>query len=108
MDSYTSFDRLVSRLSSSERTALLEKLQTKVDPESQSLVSVEVSGGGSYKDIELQYKSESIFVRIWLFLKSIFSNTDVKVLYNAQLVSGRAKYVEKNYPNYKIVRKMLK
>lgn len=99
MDSYTSFDRLVSRLSSSERTALLEKLQTKVDPESQSLVSVEVSGGGSYKDIELQYKSESIFVRIWLFLKSIFSNTDVKVLYNAQLVSGRAKYVEKNYPN---------
>lgn len=99
MEAYTSFDRLVSRLSSSERTTLLEKLQTKVDPESQSLVSVEVPGAVSYKDIDLQYKSESLFIRIWLFIKSIFSNTDIKVLYNAQLVSGRGKYVEKNYPN---------
>ncbi|MBO5137655.1 MAG: hypothetical protein J6B81_04060 [Spirochaetaceae bacterium] len=96
MEATSSFDRLVAGLSSSERTAMLEKLQNVVDPETQSLVSSEVAVGGVFKDIELQMKSEPWFVRLWLFLKSLVTNTDIRVLYNARLVSYRGKLVEKN------------
>ncbi len=99
MEEYTSFDRLVSGLSSSERATMLEKLQTVVDPESQSLVSAEMTGTEIYKDIDIQLKSESLFMRLWLFIKSIITSTDVKVLYNAQLVASCGKKVEKKFPH---------
>jgi len=99
MEKYSSFDRLVSGLSSSERTAMLEKIQSVVTPESQSLVSDEMQDTSAMKDIEIQMKSESIFVRIWIFLKSILTNTDKKILYNAYLLSNRGKIVEKKHPH---------
>lgn len=99
MEEYNSFERLVSGLSSAERIAMLEKIQASIDPESQSLVSSEMVSVDKYKDIDVQYKSESLFLRIWLFIKSLFSSTDVKVLYNAYLVSARGKAVEKKVPH---------
>ena len=99
MEEYNSFERLVSGLTSSERAAMLEKIQASIDPESQSLVSSEMTSVEQYRDIDVQYKSESIFMKIWLFIKSIFTSTDVKVLYNSYLVSNRGKAIEKKIPN---------
>ncbi|MBR5867474.1 MAG: hypothetical protein IKZ04_06145, partial [Spirochaetaceae bacterium] len=99
MEEYNSFERLVSGLTSAERAAMLEKIQASIDPESQSLVSSEMTSVEQYRDIDVQYKSESIFMKIWLFIKSIFTSTDVKVLYNSYLVSNRGKAIEKKIPN---------
>lgn len=98
MDSYSSFDRMVISLTPAERSAMLEKVQAIVNPESQSLVSVEMQGSKIVPDIELQLKNESFFVRIWLMIKSVFTNTDIKTLYNAQIVIKKGHNIEKTEP----------
>lgn len=98
MDSYSSFDRMVISLSPAERAAMLEKVQAIVNPESQSLASVEMQGSKIVPDIELQLKNESFFVRIWLMIKSVFTNTDIKTLYNAQIVTKKGHNIEKAEP----------
>lgn len=98
MADYSLFDRLVMGLSATERASMLEKLQQKVDPETQSLESTESLNGSNIRDIEIQLKSESLFLRFWLFIKSILTNTDRKTLYNAYIITNRGKLVEKKYP----------
>ena len=98
MESRSSFDRMVISLTPAERAAMLEKVQAIVNPESQSLVSVEMQGPKVVPDIELQLKNESFFTRVWLMIKSIFTNTDIKTLYNAQIVLKKGHDVEKKEP----------
>ena len=98
MDSRSSFDRMVISLTPAERAAMLEKVQAIVNPESHSLVSVEMQGSKVVPDIELQLKNESFFTRIWLMIKSIFTNTDIKTLYNAQIVLKKGHDIEKKEP----------
>ena len=78
---------------------MLEKVQAIVNPESQSLASVEMQGPKVVPDIELQLKNESFFSRLWLLIKSIFTNTDIKTLYNAQIVLRKGHEIEKKAPN---------
>ncbi len=98
MDSYSSFDRMVISLTPAERASMLEKVQAIVNPESHSLASVEMQGPKIVPDIELQLKNESFFVRIWLMIKSVFTNTDIKTLYNAQIVVKKGHNIEKTEP----------
>lgn len=77
---------------------MLEKVQAIVNPESQSLVSVEMQGPKIVPDIELQLKNESFFTRIWLMIKSVFTNTDIKTLYNAQIILKKGHDIEKKEP----------
>ena len=100
MDSRSSFDRMVISLTPAERAAMLEKVQAIVNPESHSLVSVEMQGSKVVPDIELQLKNESFFTRIWLMIKSIFTNTDIKTLYNAQIVLKKGHDIEKEEPGF--------
>lgn len=100
MDSRSSFDRMVISLTPAERVAMLEKVQAIVNPESHSLVSVEMQGSKVVPDIELQLKNESFFTRIWLMIKSIFTNTDIKTLYNAQIVLKKGHDIEKKEPGF--------
>ena len=63
MESRSSFDRMVISLTPAERAAMLEKVQAIVNPESQSLVSVEMQGPKVVPDIELQLKNESFLLK---------------------------------------------
>lgn len=89
---------MVVSLTPAERAAMLEKVQAIVNPESQSLVSVEMQGPKIVPDIELQLKNESFFTRIWLMIKSVFTNTDIKTLYNAQIILKKGHDIEKKEP----------
>ncbi len=77
---------------------MLEKVQAIVNPESQSLASVEMQGPKVAPDIELQLKSESFFTRILLIIKSILTNTDIKTLYNAHMLTRKAHEIERKSP----------
>lgn len=77
---------------------MLEKVQAIVNPESQSLASVEMQGPKVAPDIELQLKSESFFTRILLIIKSILTNTDIKTLYNAHMLMRKAHEIERKSP----------
>lgn len=96
------FDKLVSELGKDERLTLLDKLSSsplntldngKVESPDNS------DYGQSTTDLHTRLNNESIFLRIWLFLKSIFSGTKQKVLYNDLIVTRRAKNLSKKYPD---------
>ena len=92
-----SFDALVSGLSETERVTMLEKMKAAgVD---NSSLSVGDSPETAPLPAEEQIKQESLFFRIFLWLKSIFANTSVQVLYNEHRIAQIARSVEKNSPN---------
>ena len=93
-----SFDALVSGLSETERLTMLEKMKST----GEETVPLSFEDGS---DLEAkipfaeQIKNESIFFRFFLWLKSIFANTSMQVLYNEHKILQIAHSVEKNCPN---------
>jgi len=100
MDNANSFDRLVSELGKEERLALLDKLSA-LEPSSAETEKIEAPDHASIpdviSDIQTKLQEESFFLRLWLFLKSIFSGTNQRVLYNDMLIARKAKMLSKNF-----------
>ena len=78
MNYENSFDRLVSGLGKDERLTLLDKLSSATQQAQQA----EKAEAPDYSDnsqedtdIQIKLRNESIFLKIWLFLKSIFSGS---------------------------------
>ncbi|HZK19723.1 MAG TPA: DUF5312 family protein, partial [Treponemataceae bacterium] len=91
------FERLAENMSISERHQLLEKINTVITPDNQSL---EAELSADY-DVELSQRmhNESIFLRILLAIKSFFSRNEREEEYNAYLVKKIAKSIENKTPN---------
>ncbi len=90
-----SFDELVAGISAEERKKLLNKLnQNKTDilPVLHSQIIEEV------RPLEVSLKSESIFYRIILWIKSFFTRKEVSELYNDDLISDLARKINKSHP----------
>ena len=98
MDGFNSFERLVAGITKDESIALLKKIQESVDPDSQILESPSQARHAEGGDIETWLKEESLFVRILLYIKALFSNTAVGTVYNNHLLANEAKIVSKKYP----------
>lgn len=77
---------------------MLEKMQGYVgNPDEESLVpepAEEVS-----ISFDAQLKNESLFLRLWLWLKSLFSNASVEALFNEHRISTIFRAVERRSPN---------
>lgn len=98
------FDSLVSGLNGDERQALLSKMQNGATSENASLETHEETTDDSTVDMKTRIQQESLFVRFWLWLKSIFTNISMEQVYNNTLVSQIAHNVEHQTPgliNYK-------
>ena len=69
------FDRLVSELGKDERLTLLEKLSTASLPsETENIEAPDKAETSDLNyDIQTKLKNESVLLRFWLFLKSIFT-----------------------------------
>lgn len=93
-----SFDALVSGLSETERLTMLEKMKSTGE-ETVPLAFEDGSDLEAKIPFAEQIKNESIFFRFFLWLKSIFANTSMKVLYNEHKILQIAHSVEKNCPN---------
>lgn len=93
-----SFDRLVTGLSDSERKDLLEKMQAgKTAENTASMRSLDdYVELGNFAE---QIKQESIFLRIWLWIKSLVTNTGVEELYNERKIAYIAKKINKTAPD---------
>lgn len=93
-----SFDRLVSNISQNERKRILSRIRTQINAEALSLEaaidrSLEPVGGS----LEEHFNAESLFLRVWLFLKSIFLNNAIDNIYKAYLLSRIARRLAKKY-----------
>ncbi len=93
-----SFDRLVSGLSEGERKEMLEKMKASGGV-NESLTYDDKFENDEQIPFSEQIKNESIFFRIYLWIKSLISNTSIQALYNERKISLIARYIDKISPN---------
>lgn len=98
MEEKNSFERLVSGLTSAERQDMLEKMQASIT-ETESLVTEEKIQYDERISFSEQIKQESIFYRIYLWIRSILANTSMEEIYNERKIANIARTVEKQTLN---------
>ena len=94
-----SFDRLVAGLSSEERVALLRKLEPTLESDKESLSIDSGENRGPLMDLEKAFQKETVFVRLWIFLKGLFSNTGIEGAYNDYRIGLTVKKIVADSPN---------
>lgn len=93
------FDSLVSGLNGDERKALLTKMQNGATSEISTLETNEEFADSDDKgDFKTRLQQESFLLRVWLWIKSIFTNTSVEQVYNNTLVAQIAHNVQAQTP----------
>jgi hypothetical protein len=92
-----SFDRLVATISQNERKDMLARLRAQAKTETISLEAEIDRSIAPVKDIDNQFSAESLFLRIWLFLKALFLNSAIDNTYKAYLLGRIAKRIAKKY-----------
>ena len=98
-DHSQTFDSLVSGISSDERKTLLEKMKNGATTETATLETTESYNSDEASiDFNTRLRQESLFLRLWLWLKSIFSSSSIEEEYNKSLVSQIARNVEHQSP----------
>ena len=94
-----SFEHLVAGLTSEERTFLFQKIKGSIENDKESLVFDQSADNFAIKDLEKELKNESLFLRIWIFLKKLFSSSDTESVYNEYRVAAEAKRFDSEHPN---------
>ena len=93
----STFDNLVSGISSDERKVLLDKIK----PDAKDEISLHVNDStADYTELPLseQMRKLSIFTRIWFWLSAVFTNQSVDVVFNNHLVANIAHRIEHSCP----------
>ena len=99
MKSQSSFDSLVISLDNEERRSLLERIRSAESSADDPMdLRPALQNEEPAVDLTAKFNNESIFLRIWLYLKSLFTGTPKQNLYNDLLISRKARYIGRNYP----------
>lgn len=94
----STFDRLVSSISESERNILLTKIHSLVgDPTTQEFNSDDKDLKNDFQSIDDRLKAESIFYRFFLWLRSIFTNSSKEEIYNQDKVLFLFRKLDRSY-----------
>lgn len=95
----STFDSLVSGISSDERRVLLEKMKSGKSAEGIQLSSKEnfdrTSGSAN---LDAKLSQESFLLKIWFWIKAFFKSTTIQDVYNSSLVSEIARNVDHKFP----------
>jgi len=97
-DKIDSFDRLVAGLLPDERITILRQLKINIDPEKEAFLSNEQFYGERTSNLKENFKKESVFLKIVLFLKSMFTSTPIDQVYSEHCVSFLVRRTDTNYP----------
>ena len=99
MNSQSSFDSLVISLDSEERRSLLERIRSadSVADDPMDLHPV-AQDDEQTVDLSVKFNSESILLRIWIYIKSMFTGISKQNLYNDLLINRKARNIGRNYP----------
>lgn len=94
-----SFNALVTGLSNEERLDMLKKIEECMGadlsvPDVAEYTANDMFGG----DLERKYQSESVFVRFYLWLRTLFSTSNRSEFYNSYLIGKRVSSLEVSFP----------
>lgn len=99
MEGISSFDRLVIGMSQAERMEMYNKLSASFRPEDQIVAETAFSKDFDTEiDVQEKLKNESIFVRFFLYLRSLFSGIEIAQLYTGAMLQKQARSLERKYP----------
>ncbi|MBQ3966899.1 MAG: hypothetical protein II684_08735 [Treponema sp.] len=98
MSERDSFEVLVSDLSPEERKDMLERMQGYGGYSGEeSLTPLPAEDIGVSFDAQL--KNESLFLRIWIFIKSLISNRPVEKVFNEHRVNTIFRTIDRRFPD---------
>lgn len=94
-----SFERLATGLSESERKAILEQLENSSQKHEDTEMSpIDAEADFEYVPFPEQIKQESIFLRFYIWIKSIISDTEQESVFNKYKISKLTKRISADYP----------
>ena len=98
-EDYDSFERMATGISESERLDILDRLKNSSQQHNnEEMFPVEDGENIEYKPFPAQIKQEPLFVRLFIWFKSLISNTAQETVFNDYKISAISKNVERNYP----------
>ena len=100
MSSNNSFENLVSDLTVSERQEILDKMLAGTPAENDGEVLAPVEERVEVPEISLaeELKKQPLYVKIYLWIKAIFTSTNAELLYNEIKINTISKNVSRNFP----------
>ncbi|MCR4939537.1 MAG: DUF5312 domain-containing protein [Treponemataceae bacterium] len=99
MKSQSSFDSLVISLDNEERRSLLERIRSSASSADDPMdIRPSSQNEDTAVDLSVKINSESILLRIWLYIKAAFTGTSRQNLYNDLLIKRKSRYIGRNYP----------
>ena len=92
------FDKLVAGLNTEDRNIMLSKLNAN-KTQTVKFVNTEVYEQKEDTRLSLRLKNESVFYKLLLWLRSLFSKEKIEELYSEDLIAKIAKSVDREFPH---------
>ncbi len=93
------FDHLVAGLSIDDRVSILQQMKNQIKPEIESLAKDERKEESAIPRGST-LAQESFITRVLLFLKSLFSNQSIEIVYQEHKIINMAKKIDSKYPDF--------
>lgn len=94
-----SFERLATGISDSEKQGILEQIKNSSQKhEDEEITPVETAADNEYVPFPEQIKNEPFFLRLFIWIKSVFLGATKETIFNEYKLSQISKSVTKNYP----------
>lgn len=98
-EDYDSFERMATGISESERQNILDQLKNSSQKhEDEEMYPIEEDENIEFRPFPEQIKRESLLIRLFIWLKSLISNTTQETIFNDYKISLISKNIERNYP----------
>lgn len=98
MEKLDSFERMASGISDEERQNILDQMHSSENSNEEPIHLAEEGFDNIVEPFEIRIKKESLFLRFFIWLKAIFTNTTQKAIYNEYKLSQIGHHIEKNFP----------
>ncbi|MBO6218035.1 MAG: hypothetical protein J6N81_00470 [Treponema sp.] len=98
MEKQDSFERMATGISDEERQQILDKMHDSVTNDAAPLHPAEEKLDDTNEPFEIKIKNESVFLRFFIWIKSILSNTTQNAIYNEYKLYEICRNIEKNFP----------
>lgn len=93
-----SFERMVTGISDEERLSILDQMKSDSNYEPATIHPADEIFDDNTEPLEVKIKKESVLLRLFIWLKSVLSNTTQNAIYNEYKLSEISHNIQRNFP----------